>query len=93
MTNGGLDQAEALQQVKWLVTCGMVDMVELSGGSAEQNKKGRLLGMLFLPPARTELIAYQDRSLRSPSTRHQSRRSPPASANRSLPTFRRKYRR
>lgn len=47
MTNGGLDQAEALEQVRWLVTCGMVDMVELSGGSAEQNQTGRLLGMTF----------------------------------------------
>ncbi|QDS75427.1 hypothetical protein FKW77_003717 [Venturia effusa] len=44
MTNGGLDQDEALDHVRWLVTCGMVDMVEISGGSAEQNQKGRLLG-------------------------------------------------
>lgn len=49
MTNGGLDQAEALEQVRWLVTCGLVDMVELSGGSAEQNQKGRLLGNLDDP--------------------------------------------
>lgn len=36
MANGGLSQAEGLGQVKWLVECGMVDMVEISGGNAEQ---------------------------------------------------------
>lgn len=44
MESGGLEQDEALEQVRWLVTCGMVDMVEISGGSVEQNQKGRLLG-------------------------------------------------
>lgn len=44
MANGGLDQDEALEHVRWLVTCEMVHMVETSGGSAEQNQKGRLLG-------------------------------------------------
>lgn len=35
MAEGGLQQDEALDQVKWLVECGMVDMVEISGGNAE----------------------------------------------------------
>lgn len=29
MEKGGLTQDEALEQVRWLVTCGMIDMVEL----------------------------------------------------------------
>lgn len=33
---GGLEQDEGLEQVKWLVECGMVDFVEISGGNAEQ---------------------------------------------------------
>ena len=36
MTTGGLSQEEGLQQVRWLVECGMVDFVEVSGGNAEQ---------------------------------------------------------
>ncbi|MCJ1405093.1 hypothetical protein MMC11_008319 [Xylographa trunciseda] len=36
MANGGLSQEEGLDQVKWLVECGMVDFVEISGGNAEQ---------------------------------------------------------
>lgn len=35
MAVGGLQQDEALEQVKWLVECGMVDFVEISGGNAE----------------------------------------------------------
>ncbi|EME43373.1 hypothetical protein DOTSEDRAFT_72697 [Dothistroma septosporum NZE10] len=36
----GLQQDEALEQVKWLIECGMVDFVELSGGNAEQKTSG-----------------------------------------------------
>lgn len=36
MMDGGLSQEEGLGQVKWLVECGMVDFVEISGGNAEQ---------------------------------------------------------
>lgn len=36
----GLQQDEALEQVRWLVTCGMVDFVEISGGNAEQKHDG-----------------------------------------------------
>ncbi|MCJ1395777.1 hypothetical protein MMC18_008663 [Xylographa bjoerkii] len=36
MANGGLSQEEGLEQVRWLVECGMVDFVEISGGNAEQ---------------------------------------------------------
>lgn len=43
MKAGGLEQDEALEQVRWLVTCGMVDMVEISGGSAS-SEPVRLLG-------------------------------------------------
>lgn len=43
MKAGGLQQEEALEQVRWLVTCGMVDMVEISGGSAS-SEPVRLLG-------------------------------------------------
>ncbi|KAJ9611163.1 hypothetical protein H2200_004346 [Cladophialophora chaetospira] len=32
---GGLSTDEALEQVRWLVACGMVDFVEVSGGNAE----------------------------------------------------------
>lgn len=31
----GLEQEEGLEQVRWLVECGMVDFVEISGGNAE----------------------------------------------------------
>ncbi|KAI9875447.1 MAG: hypothetical protein M1830_008461 [Pleopsidium flavum] len=41
MAEGGLTQDEALTQVRWLVTCGMVDFVEISGGNAE-NKTSKL---------------------------------------------------
>lgn len=44
MTEGGLGQAEGLEQVRWLVTCGLVDLVELSGGNAEQDPNGSLAG-------------------------------------------------
>jgi len=32
---GGLQQDEALEQLRWLVECGMVDFVDISGGNAE----------------------------------------------------------
>lgn len=35
MASGGLTTDEGLKQVRWLVTCGMVDFVEISGGNAE----------------------------------------------------------
>lgn len=37
MAEGGLSQDEGLGQVKWLVECGMVDFVEISGGNAENS--------------------------------------------------------
>lgn len=40
LEKGGLSQDEALEQVRWLVTCGMVDFVEISGGNAEQRTSG-----------------------------------------------------
>lgn len=40
MAEGGLTQDEALEQVRWLTTCGLVDMVEISGGNAEQKSSG-----------------------------------------------------
>lgn len=40
MASGGLTQEEALSQVEWLVTCGLVDFVEISGGNAEQRSSG-----------------------------------------------------
>lgn len=36
----GLQQDEGLEQVRWLVTCGMVDFVEVSGGNAENKTSG-----------------------------------------------------
>lgn len=36
MSQGGLQQSEALEQVRWLANCGMVDFIEISGGNAEQ---------------------------------------------------------
>lgn len=35
MADGGLQQDEGLEHVKWLVECGMVDTVEISTGNAE----------------------------------------------------------
>ena len=35
MKEGGLQPDEALEQVRWLINCGMVDFIELSGGNAE----------------------------------------------------------
>jgi 2,4-dienoyl-CoA reductase-like NADH-dependent reductase (Old Yellow Enzyme family) len=40
MDKGGLSSDEALEQVRWLVTCGLVDFVEISGGNAEQRSSG-----------------------------------------------------
>jgi len=40
MEKGGLSQDEALEQVRWLTTCGMIDFVEISGGNAEQRSSG-----------------------------------------------------
>lgn len=40
MEKGGLTQDEALEQVRWLTTCGHVDMVEISGGNAENKNSG-----------------------------------------------------
>ena len=40
----GLQQEEGLEQVRWLVECGMVDFVEISGGNAE-NKYSKLHSM------------------------------------------------
>jgi 2,4-dienoyl-CoA reductase-like NADH-dependent reductase (Old Yellow Enzyme family) len=36
----GLEQEEGLEQVRWLVECGMVDFVEISGGNAETKTSG-----------------------------------------------------
>lgn len=40
MASGGLSQDEALEQVRWLLSCGKVDLVEISGGNAEQSNSG-----------------------------------------------------
>lgn len=40
LKEGGLTQDEALEQVRWLMECEMVDMVEISGGIAEQSTSG-----------------------------------------------------
>ena len=37
MAQGGLSTEEGLEQVRWLVNCGMVDFVEISGGNAENS--------------------------------------------------------
>ena len=45
MTTGmGLSMHEGLEQVRWLVECGEVDFVEISGGNAE-NKTSKLHSM------------------------------------------------
>lgn len=41
MLEGGLGQEEALEQVRWLIECGMVDMIDISGGNAEGMSKIR----------------------------------------------------
>lgn len=37
MAKRRLSADEALKQVKWLLQCGMVDFVKISGGNAEQS--------------------------------------------------------
>ncbi|KAA6414177.1 MAG: NADPH dehydrogenase [Lasallia pustulata] len=37
MAAGGLSTDEGLEQVRWLVECGMVDFIEISGGNAENS--------------------------------------------------------
>jgi 2,4-dienoyl-CoA reductase-like NADH-dependent reductase (Old Yellow Enzyme family) len=37
MAEGGLTTDEALEQVRWLLECGIVDFVEISSGIAEQS--------------------------------------------------------
>lgn len=41
MAEGGLSTDEAPEQVRWLLECGMVDFVEISGGNAEQSTSKR----------------------------------------------------
>lgn len=40
MAQGRLSQDEGLEQVRWLVECGQVDFVEISGGNAEDKTSG-----------------------------------------------------
>ena len=35
MSDKGLQEDEGLGQVQWLAECGMVDLIEISGGNAE----------------------------------------------------------
>lgn len=80
MAQGGLGQDEALEQVRWLVECGMIDFVEISGGNAEQKTSG--LHSLSQPlPAGTDdmLIDLQHHSERSPWKKPQ--RYPPRPAS------------
>lgn len=49
MEEGGLTQDEALEQVRWLTTCGMVDFVEISGGNAEQRSSGCIILSVLNP--------------------------------------------
>ena len=36
MATGGLTRDEVLEQFRWLVKCGLVDLVEISRGNAEK---------------------------------------------------------
>ena len=45
-TGMGLSTDEGLEQVRWLVECGEVDFVEISGGNAE-NKTSKLHSIYF----------------------------------------------
>lgn len=73
----GLQMEEGLDQVKWLVECGMVDFVEISGGNAE-NVSSSLHRKLVLgavcgddcSPCSKNPFAIR------PSTRHRSARRP-----------------
>ena len=47
MKEGGLQPDEALEQVRWLVNCGMVDFIELSGGNAEGSQGSSRLASTF----------------------------------------------
>ena len=47
MKEGGLQPDEALEQVRWLINCGMVDFIELSGGNAEGSQGSSRLASTF----------------------------------------------
>lgn len=51
MKEGGLQPDEALEQVRWLINCGMVDFIELSGGNAEGSQGSSRLASAFLVPS------------------------------------------
>ena len=48
MAEGGLTTDEAREQVRWLLECGMMDFVKISGGIAEQS-----ISKLHSEPERT----------------------------------------
>lgn len=99
MAKGGLTQDEALDQVKWLVTCGMVDMVEISGGNGEQATSKlhstfrsplELFGFLFR--SSDAISAVQIRLGRNRSKRLQKSPSPLESVKPTSPSSRRECR-
>ena len=53
IAEGGLTQDEALDQVRWLLECGMIDFVEISGGNAEAttSKLHNSFGKKIVPTA------------------------------------------
>jgi 2,4-dienoyl-CoA reductase-like NADH-dependent reductase (Old Yellow Enzyme family) len=48
---GGLDEDEALGQVRWLVQCGDVDIVEISGGNGEASSAGKKMRRYYAQAA------------------------------------------
>lgn len=64
MTSGGLTQDEALEQVRWLASCGMVDFVEISGGnpgSHDVKVTQCVLLLLLSPPLGNAKTTLDDR--------------------------------
>lgn len=45
--DAGLMPDEAIEQVRWLLTCGLLDMCELSGGNAEGSQGSSRLACMF----------------------------------------------
>ena len=58
-TGMGLSMDEGLGQVKWLVECGEVDLIEISGGNAE-NKTSKLHSMMPNPNCSVLLLLFAD---------------------------------
>jgi 2,4-dienoyl-CoA reductase-like NADH-dependent reductase (Old Yellow Enzyme family) len=58
--DAGLMPDEAIEQVRWLLTCGLLDMCELSGGNAEGSQGSSRLACTCFPPYSSYLLYAYD---------------------------------